>query len=103
MAPFGSPYADVAILAALGGAVLGLAPPLHRAFFNPAERGGTLNAWLTTSVKNIGELFTTFQIFVVGCTLGISWERIKASSDSGKVPTRAILLIFCLRLVIWPM
>lgn len=102
MAPFGSPFADIAIICTLIGAVLGLVPALHKAFFNPADQGGIFNAWLTQSVKNLGKLFTTFQIFVVGCTLGVSFERMKASSNSGKIPIRAIITIFLVRLVIWP-
>ena len=103
MATFGSPFADVAILAALSGAFLGLVPPLHKAFFNPVHKGGIFSASITASVRNIGVLFTTFQIFVVGCTLGISFERMKASMDSGRVPIRAILAVFCARFVMWPM
>lgn len=102
LALFETPYADVAIAAALCGAVLGLVPSLHRAFFYPAEKGGTVNAWLTTSIQNIGKLFTTFQIFVVGCTLAVSFERMRASADSGKIPIRALLFVFCVRLVLWP-
>lgn len=103
MAPFGSPFADVAVASALLGAFLGLVPSLHRAFFNPADNGGIFNAWLTASMKNIGKLFTTFQIFIVGCTLGVSFERMKASRNSGKIPIRAIIIIFIVRMVAWPM
>ncbi|KAE8379768.1 membrane transport protein-domain-containing protein [Aspergillus bertholletiae] len=102
MAPFESPFADVAITCTVIGAVLGLVPQLHKAFFNKYEDGGIFNAWLTSSVKNIGKLFTTFQIFVVGCKLGVSFERMKASGDSGQIPLKAIVTIFLVRLVIWP-
>lgn len=102
MAPFESPSADVTILCALIGAAIGLVPPLHKAFFNHYMEGGVLNAWLTSSVKNIGMLFTTLQIFIVGCKLGVSFERMRASGDSGKIPVMAIVVIFLIRLVIWP-
>ncbi|KAH1277824.1 hypothetical protein KXV36_005282 [Aspergillus fumigatus] len=92
MAPFESPFADVAILCTIIGAALGLVPQLHRAFFRPYEEGGIFNAWLTSSVKNIGKLFTTLQIFV----------RMKASGNSGEIPKKAIVTIFLVRLVIWP-
>ncbi|RHZ70052.1 hypothetical protein CDV55_107954 [Aspergillus turcosus] len=102
MAPFESPFADVAILCTIVGATLGLVPQLHRAFFRPYEEGGIFNAWLTSSVKNIGKLFTTLQIFVVGGKLGASFRRMKASGNSGEIPKKAIVTIFLVRLVIWP-
>ncbi|GFF35146.1 WD repeat-containing protein 26 [Aspergillus udagawae] len=102
MAPFESPFADVAILCTIIGATLGLVPQLHRAFFRPYEEGGIFNAWLTSSVKNIGKLFTTLQIFVVGGKLGASFQRMKASGNSGEIPKKAIVTIFLVRLVIWP-
>ncbi|KAE8135261.1 auxin efflux carrier [Aspergillus pseudotamarii] len=102
MAPFESPFADVAIACTVIGVVLGLVPQLHQAFFNKYEDGGIFNAWLTSSVKNIGKLFTTLQIFVVGCKLGVSFEKMKTSGDSGRMPLKAIGTIFLVRLVIWP-
>lgn len=97
-----SPFVDTAILCALTGTILGLVPPLHKAFFNPYDKGGIFNAWLTASVRNVGKLFTTSQIFVVGAKLGVSFEKMKRSESSGHVPKRAILSIFLIRLVIWP-
>ncbi|GAD92014.1 Auxin Efflux Carrier superfamily [Paecilomyces variotii No. 5] len=97
-----SPFVDTAILCALTGLVLGLVPPLHKAFFDPYDKGGIFNAWLTASVKNVGKLFTTSQVFVVGAKLGVSFERMRRSEGSGKVPKRAILTIFLIRLVVWP-
>ena len=102
MAAFDSPSADVTILCALIGVVIGLVPPLHKVFFNHYMDGGYLNAWLTSSIKNIGVLFTSLQIFVVGCKLGVSFERMRASSDSGRIPVMAIVTIFLIRLIIWP-
>ncbi|KAL1966665.1 hypothetical protein VTN77DRAFT_3862 [Rasamsonia byssochlamydoides] len=96
-------FVDVALLCTLTGVVLGLVPKLHRAFFNPNDEGGIFNAWLTSSIKNLGKLFTTLQIFMVGCKLGVSFERMKRSKSSGKVPLRAIVSVFIIRLVIWPL
>ncbi|KAB8234828.1 Auxin Efflux Carrier superfamily [Aspergillus alliaceus] len=75
MAPFESPLADVAITCTVIGALIGLLPQI-------------LNAWLTLSIQNMGKLFTTFQIFVVGWKLGYA--------------LKAIVTIFPVRLVIWP-
>jgi Na+/alanine symporter len=97
-----SPFVDVAIICSLTGAVLGLVPKLHRAFFNSYEEGGIFNAWLTSSVENIGNLFTSLQVFTVGCKLGVSFERMKSSGRSGNVPFLGILTIFLIRLIIWP-
>lgn len=102
MATFGSPFADVAICCTLLGALLGLVPELHRAFFWPVEDGGIFHAWLTTSVRNIGRLFPTLQIFMVGCKLGVTFEKMAAEGDSGRIPMRAITTIFLVRLVFWP-
>ncbi|KGO63576.1 Auxin efflux carrier [Penicillium italicum] len=102
LAPFESPFADVAIICTILGTVLGLVPSLHRAFFFDEEDGGIFNAWLTASVSNIGGLFTTLQIFMVGCKLGITFERMVAEGHSGRIPMKAITTIFFVRLVIWP-
>ncbi|KAL6235541.1 hypothetical protein BDW75DRAFT_209322 [Aspergillus navahoensis] len=108
-----TPMADIAIICTLIGGVLGLVPQLHKAFFNSYEDGGIFNAWLTSSIKNIGKLFTTLQIFIVGCELGVSFEKMKkdsggdgdgdgSSGQSSNPGWKAILTIFLIRLVIWP-
>ncbi|KAH8430681.1 Auxin Efflux Carrier superfamily [Aspergillus melleus] len=104
LAPFKSPVTDVAIGCTLLGAVLGLVPQLHKAFFASYEDGGIFNAWLTSSVKNIGKLFTTLQIFVVGCKLGVSFEQMRGrgGGGSGRTPFKAVATIFVVRLVLWP-
>ncbi|KAL4882282.1 hypothetical protein BJY04DRAFT_187604 [Aspergillus karnatakaensis] len=102
--------ADIAILCTIVGAILGLVPQLHKAFFNSYEDGGIFNAWLTSSVKNLGKLFTTLQIFIVGCELGVSFEKMKKENnssnndgdESSNPGWKAILTIFLIRLVIWP-
>lgn len=98
--PFESPFADVMVLCTVVGVVLGVVAPLHRAFFNDSNDGGIFNAWLTSSIKNIGKLFTTLQIFVVGGKLGLSFEQMRGGS--GRIPLRAIVTIFIFRLVLWP-
>ncbi|KZS91969.1 hypothetical protein SISNIDRAFT_456162 [Sistotremastrum niveocremeum HHB9708] len=42
---------------------------LRRIFFETPERGGILNAWLTKSMENVGGVFSTVQLFVVGSKL----------------------------------
>jgi hypothetical protein len=100
LAPFESPFADVMITCTIVGVILGSVPQLHKAFFYHSDEGGIFNAWLTSSVKNIGQLFTTLQIFIVGGKLGLSFDRM--GGRSGRIPFRAILTIFLVRLVLWP-
>ncbi|KAJ5803796.1 uncharacterized protein N7518_000099 [Penicillium psychrosexuale] len=102
LAPFEYPLADVAIICMIVGTVLGLVPVLHRAFFNDEDDGGIFTAWLTASVSNIGGLFTTLQMFMVGCRLGVTFERTVAEGNSARIPIKAITTIFVVRLVIWP-
>lgn len=98
--PFESPFADVMIICTIVGAVLGSVPSLHKAFFNHPDNGGIFTAWLTSSIKNIGKLFTTLQIFIVGGKLGLSFERM--AGGTSRIPFRAIVTIFLFRLVLWP-
>lgn len=115
-----SPFLDTAILCTATGILLGLVPKLHRAFFSSYEEGGIFNAWLVSSIENVGTLFTSLQVFLVGCKLGVSFERMKRSSSpssteegleeeeeevggSGRVPIRAIVVVYTVRLILWPM
>ncbi|PCG92908.1 Hypothetical protein PENO1_086230 [Penicillium occitanis (nom. inval.)] len=111
-----SPFLDTAILCTATGMLLGLVPKLHRAFFSSYEDGGVFNAWLVSSIENVGALFTSLQVFLVGCKLGVSFERMKRSSSpsspdegleeeaggSGRVPIRAIVVVYTVRLILWP-
>jgi hypothetical protein len=101
MASSESPFADVTILCTILGAILGIVPSLHRVFFFRQKDGGIFNAWLTASIRNIGGLFTTLQIFMVGCKLGVTFERMVAEGNSGRIPVKAITTIFVVRLLVW--
>ena len=57
------------LIGATIGVIIGLVPALQTAFFAESQDGGFLNAWLTKSVENIGELFTALQVVVVGVKL----------------------------------
>lgn len=95
-------FANAPLIGAVFGAVVGLAPPLHRAFFNDTESGGILNAWLTSSIKNIGDLFAALQVIVVGVKLSHALRRMKAGEASGKVPWRPMVFVTLVRFVLWP-
>lgn len=95
-------YVNAPLIGALIGVVLGLTPWLHRAFFNHPQEGGIFKAWLTTSIENIGGLFPSLQLMVVGSKLSNSITRAKNGENSGHVPWVPMLTIFFIRFLLWP-
>ncbi|CAI9626257.1 unnamed protein product [Alternaria burnsii] len=96
-------FANAPLLGAIVGAVIGLTPALHKLFFSPSNEGGYLNAWLTTAIKNIGELFATTQIIVVGVKLSKSMLQMKRGEDSGEVRKGSLAIVTLIRFIIWPL
>ncbi|KAK7615464.1 membrane transporter, partial [Phyllosticta paracitricarpa] len=88
---------------AVAGAIIGLTPTLHRLFFSPLDAGGYFRAWLTTSIKNIGDLFAALQIVVVGVKLWQAMMRVKQGRDSGVVPWRLFVFVTAVRYFVWPL
>ncbi|KAI9655314.1 MAG: hypothetical protein M1821_005461 [Bathelium mastoideum] len=99
---FSYQFLNAPVIGAVIGAVIGLTPPLHRVFFNSTENGGYLNAWLTTSIKNIGDLFAALQVIVVGVKLSQSMVKMKRGEESGSAPWLPMVIITFVRLVLWP-
>ena len=95
-------FANAPLLGALVGAIIGLTPPLHRLFFSPSNEGGYLNAWLTTAIKNVGELFASLQIIVVGVKLSKSILQMKKGQSGGKVHKGSLALVALMRFIVWP-
>ena len=95
-------FCHAPLMGAIIGAIIGLAPPLHRAFFNDQQDGGFFNAWLTISVKNVGQLFAALQVVVVGVRLSKSLRRMKRGEESGTVPWRPMVFVFFVRFALWP-
>jgi len=58
-------FLNAPMIGAIVGVIIGLTPPFHKAFFSEPEKGGIFKAWLTASVKNIGELFAALQLVIV--------------------------------------
>ena len=85
------------------GVVLGLTPFLHRLFFNSTGQGGYFSAWLTSSIRNIGELFVALQMVVVGAKLSVSLQKLKRGESSGPLPWRLIVLVTIVRFILWPL
>ncbi|KAF2734814.1 hypothetical protein EJ04DRAFT_466019, partial [Polyplosphaeria fusca] len=96
-------FANAPLIGAVVGAVIGLVPPLHRLFFNKSDQGGYLNAWLTTSIQNIGELFASLQIIVVGVKLSLSLRKMKRGEASGDMSWTSVAFITVVRFFLWPL
>ena len=99
---FSSAFLNAPLIGAATGAIIGLAPPLHKAFFGDPENGGIFTAWLTDSVKQIGSLFAALQIVVVGVKLSNSMRKMKRGEDSGHVPWVPLIFVTIMRFIIWP-
>ncbi|KZF26271.1 hypothetical protein L228DRAFT_279503 [Xylona heveae TC161] len=97
---FAYAFVNAPVIGGLIGLLVGLVPPLHRVFFNPTEEGGYFNAWLTTAVRNVGNLFAVLQVLVVGVKLHSSLTK---KGDQGeKVPWISMVLITFIRFILWP-
>lgn len=84
--------------------IVGLISPLHRAMFNDMQAGGWLKAWFTSSLKNVGELFTALQMFVVGTKLSSSIDqgRTEGETEDTRVPKLSLAVIYLLRFILMP-
>lgn len=91
------------LIGAVIGGIVGLVPALHRLFFNKPQEGGYFNAWLTSSIKNIGDLFASLQVVVVGVKLSQAMLRYKKGEQSGSVPWKPFTIITVVRFIIWPL
>lgn len=90
------------LIGALIGGIIGLAPPLHTLFFADSNEGGYFNAWLTQSIKNVGQLFVTLQVVVVGVKLAQALRKEKRGEDTGKLEWTPIAIVSVVRYIIWP-
>jgi predicted permease len=91
------------LVGAVIGGIVGLVPALHTLFFSKPQQGGYLNAWLTSSIKNVGDLFASLQVVVVGVKLSQAMLRYKKGEQSGSVPWKPFTIITVVRFVIWPL
>ncbi|RPA91078.1 hypothetical protein L873DRAFT_1752763 [Choiromyces venosus 120613-1] len=86
------------LIGAIIAVIIGLSPPLHRAFFANMENGGIFHAWLTSSISNIGDLFTALQMFVVGSQL---CDSLEPEEEVGEMPKRGIAFVWGVRFLFW--
>lgn len=99
---FSYAFLHAPLIGAVTGAIIGLVPPLHKAFFGDPENGGIFTAWLTDSVKQIGGLFAALQVVVVGVKLSSSMRKMKRGEESGRVPWTPLVFVTIMRFIIWP-
>lgn len=97
-----APFLNSPFIGAVIGAIIGLSPPLSRLFFNKSTDGGYFNAWLTTTLENVGKLFVTLQVLVVGAKLSLSLRKMKEGEQSGHVPLGTFLFVVGVRFFLWP-
>ncbi|KAH6644429.1 auxin efflux carrier [Boeremia exigua] len=90
------------LVGAIIGGIIGFAPPLHTLFFADGNEGGYFNAWLTQSIKNIGQLFVTLQVVVVGVKLAQALRREKRGEDCGTLNWVPVTIVVAVRYFIWP-
>lgn len=95
-------FANAPLVGAVIGAIIGFTPALHTLFFNEFNKGGYLNAWLTSSIKNIGDLFASLQIIVVGVKLSHSLRKMKRGEESGPFSWTSFIFISSIRFIVWP-
>jgi auxin efflux carrier family protein len=96
-------FFNTPLLGAIIGAVLGLVPVFHRAFFNTSEEGGIFTPWLTSSLKSIGGLFVSLPVVVTGISLFCSAKEAKDNNESTmSMPWLTVAYILLVRFVLWP-
>lgn len=103
---FISDFFNAPLLGAIVGAIIGLIPPLHRAFFNDTYEGGIFTAWLTSSWKSIGGLFVPLPVVVAGVSLYTAMKEARRADadgrEDGRLPWGTVTFIMVVRFVIWP-
>lgn len=104
---FTSDFFNAPLVGAIIGAVIGLSPPLHRAFFNDTQHGGIFTAWLTASLKNIGTLFVPLPVVIAGTSLysaykGTNNDKSQGQGKSRGLPWGTVAYVMLVRFVVWP-
>jgi predicted permease len=102
---FVSDFFNAPLLGALLGAVVGLTPALHKAFFADSTDGGVFTAWLTASLSSIGGLFVPLPIVVAGVSLYTAMQEARQGSGAGahsKLPLGTAAFVLAVRFVLWP-
>lgn len=103
-------FLNAPLLGAVLGAIIGMVPVLHRAFFSHTEDGGIFSAWLTASLKNIGSLFVPLPVVIAGVSLYNAMQQTKEDDSSPNSPRKGVdtpwlttAFVLIVRFVVWPM
>ena len=97
-------FVNAPVIGASLGAVIGLVPRLHVAFFSDTYEGGIFTAWLTESLKNIGGLFVPLPVVIAGVSLYTAYKKSKSDPEShaSATPWGTTIFILVIRFVVWP-
>ena len=96
-------FLNAPLIGAVLGAIIGLVPTLHRAFFNDTDDGGIFTAWLTASWQNVGTIFVPLPVLVAGVSLYISMTKASnGANDKAATPWLTTLFVLVIRFAIWP-
>jgi predicted permease len=101
-------FLNAPLLGALLGALIGLVPFLHRAFFSHTNDGGIFSAWLTSSLKNIGSLFVPLPVVIAGVSLYNAMMKPREAAGQGTsqhagTPWPTTVFVLVVRFLIWPL
>ncbi|OCL07200.1 hypothetical protein AOQ84DRAFT_389664 [Glonium stellatum] len=96
-------FLNAPLLGAILGAIIGLIPVLHRAFFNDTSDGGWFSAWLTVSLENVGQLFVPLPLIVAGVSLYTARAgEMRVSTSATSTPWLTTIFVLMVRFVAWP-
>jgi auxin efflux carrier family protein len=96
-------FLNAPLLGAILGAVIGIVPALHRAFFSDTSDGGIFSAWLTTSFKNVGQIFVPLPLIVAGVSLYTSRVNAnRADTPTESTPWLTTIFVLVFRFIVWP-
>jgi predicted permease len=107
-------FLNAPLIGAVLGAIIGMVPALHRAFFNDTQDGGIFTAWLTASWKNVGGLFVPLPVVVAGVSLYTSMKETSTRNASPSqsnpghghfhesTPWLTTSFVLFVRFVVWP-
>jgi len=94
-------FLNAPLIGAVLGAIIGLVPALHRAFFADTPDGGIFSAWLTASWKNVGMIFVPLPVIVAGVSLYTAMREAKNHPEAG-TPWLTTAFILVVRFALWP-
>jgi predicted permease len=101
---FGVDFFNAPLVGAILGAVIGMVPVLHTAFFASSEEGGIFTAWLTASLKTVGGLFVALPVVVAGVTLFCSTREARQNNERimSNLPWATLGYVLLVRFIVWP-